>query len=128
MRSSSTTLALTLAMLGVLTMATGLYLMLLRPSVLPEDRRFMALAESEIPAAMRSWLSIVFRTWGGFMVGFGLCVLGRAMGEATGRDCWSRRGMAAGLVLAFASFLLSVDHIVPGSRAESLSSPIIPRS
>lgn len=107
MSHSSKALALTLAVLGVLTVATGLYFMVLRPPVLPEDDRFMALAGSEIPAAMGSWLSIVFRTWGGFMVGLGLCVLGRAMGQATGRDCWSRRGMAAGLVLAFGSFLTS---------------------
>ncbi|MDB4977280.1 MAG: hypothetical protein JWN48_5621 [Myxococcaceae bacterium] len=100
-------LAAMLAALGVSTVATGLYFVLLRPPLLPEDVRFMELAETEIPAAIRPWLSIVFRTWGGFMVGLGLCVLGRAMGLASGRDRWSRIGMAAGLVLAFGSFLAS---------------------
>jgi hypothetical protein len=107
MSISAKALALTLAVLGVLTAATGLYFMLLRPPLLPEDVRFMGLAESEIPAAMRSWLSIVFRTWGGFMVGLGLCVLGAAMRVASGCARWSRFGMAAGLVFAFGSFLAS---------------------
>lgn len=96
-----------LIVLGLLTIATGVYFMVLRPAVLPEDLRFMSLAPSEVAAPVRSWIAVVFRTWGGFMIGLGLCVLGHAMSMVAGNARWSRLRMAAGLVFAFGSFLAS---------------------
>lgn len=100
-------LLVALTVLGLLTTATGVYFMLLRPSVLPEDLRFMALAPSDVSSSVRSWVSIVFRTWGGFLIGLGWSVLGCAVSVLPGRAHLSRLGMAAGLVFAFGSFLAS---------------------
>lgn len=85
-------LVLVLLALGLLTSSTGVYFMLLRPPLLPEDSRFIGLGTEEVPEALARWLSIVFRTWGGFMVGFGLSLLGLAGYFQTRRDAWLRGG------------------------------------
>ena len=97
---------LLLTLLGALTIGTGLYFVLLRPAMLPEDLRFVG-ANGPIDAAMAEWLRVVFRTWGGFLVGFGL-VLGAVGAFAlTARWQWMRWGIAAGIALAFGQFLAS---------------------
>jgi len=97
---------LLLTLLGALTIGTGLYFVLLRPAMLPEDLRFVG-ASGPIDSAMSEWLRLVFRTWGGFLVGFGL-VLGAVGAFAlTARSQWLRWGVAAGIALAFAQFLAS---------------------
>ena len=100
-------LALALLVLGVLTIGTGVYFMAARPPLLPEDLRFTGLIRSEVPEAELQWLSIVFRTWGGFTVGLGLCLLGLAGYVFTRRELWPRLGTAAGVLVAFGSFLAS---------------------
>lgn len=74
--------------------------------MLPEDMRFIGLS-NEAPQALLHWLSIVFRTWGGFMVGLGLCLFGIAGSFFTRRDAWLRLGVGVGLLFAFGSFLAS---------------------
>lgn len=95
-----------LFVLGLLTTGTGLYFMALRPPLLPEDMRFAELSGSAAAPLVR-WLSIVFRTWGGFITGFGICLLGQAVYFKTSRDLWLRVGTAAGALVAFSSFLIS---------------------
>lgn len=95
-----------LGSLGVLTVSTGLYFVLLRPAMLPEDLRFVG-ATGPIDAAMGQWLRIVFRTWGGFLVGFGLMLGAAGAFALTGRAQWLRWGVAAGITLSFAQFLAS---------------------
>lgn len=92
---------------GLLAVGTGLYFMALRPALLPEDLRFTGLHQPEVAPALARWLRIVFRTWGGFVVGLGLMVVGHGAAYLVNRPALSRIGMAAGCVFAFASFVLS---------------------
>ncbi len=93
--------------LGVITIGTGGYFMVARPPLLPEDARFTGLSVATAPPALLQWLSIVFRTWGGFVVGLGFCLVGLATYAFTRRDAWLKRGTALGVLIAFVSFLVS---------------------
>lgn len=101
------TAAIVSAALGGLTLATGVYFMLIRPPMLPEDVRFTGVSADLLGESFAHWLSIVFRTWGGFLVGFGV-LLG-----AIGAFLWSgdvmrlRTGAAVAILFAFGSFLVS---------------------
>jgi hypothetical protein len=96
-----------LGLLGVSTLGTGLYFLFVRPAMLPEDFRFTGLGPELLPARMSEWLRIVFRTWGGFMVGFGVVLMGVAVYLVTARKVLLRWAVAAGLVVAFGRFLIS---------------------
>ena len=96
-----------LGVLGVLTLGTGLDFLLLRPAMLPEDLRFTGVHPGELPARMSEWLGIVFRTWGGFMAGFGVVLIGVAAYLFTGRRVVLFWATAIGVVVAFGRFLLS---------------------
>lgn len=67
--------ALTTA-LGVFTLGIGVYFLFLRPSLLPEDIRHTGIDAATLPVAFVDWLGIVFSTWGGFIAGFGIVLLG----------------------------------------------------
>ncbi len=92
---------------GLLTVGTGVYFMALRPALLPEDLRFSALDRAQVPVALLPWLQIVFRTWGGFIVGLGLCLLGQGASCIASRSGLARLGTILGLLFAFGSFLVS---------------------
>ena len=94
-------------LLGLLTITTGLYFAFLRPSMLPEDVRRTGLSPDALPPPFTQWLSIVFRTWGGFMVGFGVLLASTGMFLSKGNRLWLRGGMATASVVAFGSFLAS---------------------
>jgi hypothetical protein len=96
-----------LGTLGVLTLGTGLDFLLLRPAMLPEDLRFTGVNPAELPARMSEWLGIVFRTWGGFMAGFGVVLIGVAAFLFTARRALLHWATAIGVVVAFGRFLLS---------------------
>ena len=74
-----------------------------RPPLLPEDLRFTGLASAQVPEALLPWLTIVFRTWGGFTVALGLCLLGLAGYVFTRRELWF---IAVLFVVALATALL----------------------
>ena len=60
---------------GVWLVGLGLYFMFLRPSLLPEDPRFMGATLAQIQAAvpgLEGWLKRVFTVMGGFMAGAGV--------------------------------------------------------
>jgi hypothetical protein len=95
-----------LLLLGALTIGTGLYFVLLRPPMLPEDIAFAG-GRSPIGPQMEAWLRIVFRTWGGFVVGFGLTLSGLGGGILTGRSSWLGAGAAIGTTWAFVQFVAS---------------------
>ena len=60
---------------GVWLMALGLYFMVLRPPLLPEDPRFMGTTLEQLRLAvpgLESWLQKVFAVLGGFMAGTGV--------------------------------------------------------
>lgn len=99
--------ALLSGLLGILTVGTGAYFMALRPPMLPEDVRWTGISPESLPPAFTGWLSIVFRSWGGFMVGLGIVVV--SVGLFLHRDDprWLRGGLAVGVLFAFGSFLAS---------------------
>lgn len=60
---------------GVWLVGLGLYFMVLRPALLPEDPRFMGTTLTQIRTAvpgLESWLKKVFTVMGGFMTGAGV--------------------------------------------------------
>jgi hypothetical protein len=86
---------LILLICGVWLIGLGLYFMLLRPPLLPEDLRYMGRTLAEIDAAapeLAPWLRRVFIVMGGFMsatgVLTGFCRLEH--GAARSKGNWSR--------------------------------------
>jgi len=101
------TAGILLATLGVLTVGTGLYFLLGRPAMLPEDVRFAGVAAPPAGSDMERWLRIVFRTMGAFVTAFGLVLGGLGTTIVTGRDSWLKLSLAAGVTLAFTQFIAS---------------------
>lgn len=65
-------------MAGASIVLMGLYFLFLRPPLLPEDVRFMALTEGQLMAvasAFEMWLPWVFRVMGGFMIATGVLAI-----------------------------------------------------
>jgi hypothetical protein len=96
-----------LGILGVLTLATGLHFLFFRPAMLPEDVRFTGIKPNDLPPQIVEWILIVFRTWGGFMAGFGIAQIGVASYILTGRRALLQWGTAIAVVTAFGRFVLS---------------------
>ncbi len=60
---------------GIWLIALGLYFVVLRPPLLPEDLRFMGTTLAQIRAdvpGLENWLKRVFTVMGGFMAGAGV--------------------------------------------------------
>ncbi len=51
---------LVLSLLGLLFAGTGMYLMFMRPAMLPEDAAFSNIELGTLPPKLSAWLSIVF--------------------------------------------------------------------
>ena len=67
-----------LAVAGSTLVIMGLYFMLVRPPLLPEDVRFMALPAAQFDAvkpALEPWLSHVFQLMGGFVFATGVLTI-----------------------------------------------------
>ena len=93
--------------LGVLTLGAGVYFMAFRPPMLPEDIRFSGVDPMTLPSRTRDWLSLVFRTLGGFIAGLGIVLSGLGARAFTGSAEWQRWGLAIALLVAFGQFLAS---------------------
>ena len=66
--------ALLLALAGTLLIGAGRYFLLLRPPLLPEDIRYMGLAEEHLAGIrprLDAWLTHVFRAMGGYVLATG---------------------------------------------------------
>jgi len=66
-----------IAICGVWLIGLGLYFILLRPPLLPEDARYLGADLQTLQAAaphLADWLSKVFTVMGGFMAGAGVLV------------------------------------------------------
>lgn len=98
---------LLLLALGVLTLGMGLYFLFVRPAMLPEDVFFTGMEPSLLKPKMLEWLGIVFRTWGGFLVSFGILVLSMGAYMLTAAPASLRIGVALALPVAFGQFLAS---------------------
>ena len=101
------TSGLLLAFLAVLTCGTGVYLLALRPAMLPEDIRYTKLNPQEMSAEALEWVQIVFRTWGGFVLGFGIFMMAVAVYIVTGRRISLQWGVPAAVLVSFGRFLAS---------------------
>jgi hypothetical protein len=67
-----------LAAAGLTLVATGLYFLLLRPPLLPEDVRFMGLGVEQLAAIrprLEAWLTHVFRVMGGYVLATGVLTI-----------------------------------------------------
>ena len=74
---------------GIWLIGLGLYFMFIRPSLLPEDLRYMGASPAEIQSAMPGlelWLQRVFNVMGGFMTGAGLLTILAAMNTSVMRE------------------------------------------
>jgi hypothetical protein len=66
---------------GFLLIGTGIYFVFLRPSLLPEDIRFMNLTPAEVQSVggrLGSWLVHVFRVMGGYIAATGVLAIALA--------------------------------------------------
>ena len=64
-----------LAVAGIALVGTGLYFIVLRPSLLPEDMRYMGLPAAQLDIVkpqLSAWLTQVFRVMGGYVFGTGI--------------------------------------------------------
>jgi hypothetical protein len=64
-----------LALAGTTLVVAGLYFVLLRPPLLPEDVRYMSLSAVELDAVrprLEAWLTHVFRVMGGYVIATGV--------------------------------------------------------
>ena len=67
--------AILLAVAGVTLVGAGLYFLLLRPPLLPEDVRYMGLDPEQLAAVrprLEAWLTHVFRVMGGYVLATGV--------------------------------------------------------
>jgi hypothetical protein len=101
------TASILLLALGLLTLGTGVHFLFFRPAMLPEDLRFTGMAPRLLRPEMVEWLQIVFRTWGGFMAGFGLLMASVAGYLMTSRIAVLKLGASLAVLIAFGRFLAS---------------------
>ena len=102
---------------GIWLIGLGLYFMLLRPSLLPEDLRYMGTSAGEIQSALpglERWTHRVFTVMGDFMTGVGLLTILVAMNASAVRGKWTWIVLAvAGLftvgIMSLTNFQLNSD-------------------
>jgi hypothetical protein len=73
--------AIMLAIAGILLVGTGLYFILVRPPLLPEDIRFMAMSAAQLDAIrprLEMWLTHVFSVMGGYVLATGILAVALA--------------------------------------------------
>ena len=73
--------AILLATAGASLVLMGLYFLVLRPPLLPEDIRFMALSDGQFQAVqprLEAWLSHVFQVMGGYILATGVLTIALA--------------------------------------------------
>ena len=70
--------SIALTMAGVTLIAMGLYFIVLRPPLLPEDVRYMALPADQLEMLrprLEAWLTHVFRVMGGYVLATGVLMI-----------------------------------------------------
>jgi len=95
--------SIVLIIAGVALIGVGLYFILLRPPLLPEDVRYMALPAAQfdiVRPRLEAWLTHVFRVMGGYILATGVLAI----------TLWHA---------AFFDWLLQKFPTVPLSKAES---------
>lgn len=67
-----------LAAFGAALLVMGLYFMLLRPTLLPEDLRYMGISSAQLSTAvpgLAAWLNRVFSVLGGYVFASGVLII-----------------------------------------------------
>ena len=70
--------AILLAAAGTCLLLVGLYFLLFRPALLPEDIRFIALSDAQLALVrpkLEAWLSHVFQVMGGYVLATGILAI-----------------------------------------------------
>ncbi|WP_431694781.1 hypothetical protein [Rhizobium giardinii] len=65
-------------MTGIIVVGIGVYFVLFRPPLLPEDLRYMQLTEADLSAigpSLGDWLGFVFAVLGGFAMATGILMI-----------------------------------------------------
>ena len=91
--------AILLATAGASLVLMGVYFLWLRPPLLPEDIRFMALSDADLQAVrpnLEAWLSHVFQVMGGFVAATGVLTITLAATSFRAH----RRGAGIGALVA----------------------------
>ena len=109
--------SIVLSATGILLMFVGIYFILLRPPLLPEDIRYMAISANELNnlrPPLELWLTQVFRVMGGYVTATGALTVtlaatafrtrqkGAALGVVTG-------GIASIGLMAAVNFVINSD-------------------
>jgi len=74
--------SIALAAAGVALVGVGLYFIVLRPPLLPEDVRYMALPAAQLDSirpGLEAWLTHVFRVMGGYVLATGVLAITLAL-------------------------------------------------
>ena len=109
--------SLLLALAGVAVGGIGVYFIFLRPSLLPEDIRFMQLSAGEVAAIgprLQAWHAQVFRVLGGYALGTGLLAVALAATSFRARRPIAVAGAVLGGaasigLMAFVNFTIDSD-------------------
>jgi hypothetical protein len=73
---------LLLVVAAIMLMGTGLYFLFLRPTLLPEDIRYMGLSATQLEGIrdpLAAWLTQVFRVMGGYVLATGVLAITLAL-------------------------------------------------
>lgn len=103
-----------LAAFGAALLVMGIYFMLLRPTLLPEDLRYMGISSAQLSTAvprLAEWLNRVFSVLGGHIIAAGILMVTLAV-TSFRQHHW---GAAAGVFLAGAAsigWMVIVNFII----------------
>lgn len=110
-----------LAVCGLVVVGIGVFFVAFRPPLLPEDRRYIAVADHELDAVLPGlgrWLEKVFWVMGGYMTATGILTIHLALSEV--RDgsttAWVVAAAAGGAsvgVMAVVNLILRSDFRWP---------------
>ena len=100
---------------GILLIGVGIYFLVLRPPLLPEDIRYMGLTPAELQSIgprLASWLTQVFRVMGGCVTATGVLALTLALTSFRNHRAVAGAGLAGGLsigLMAVVNFMIHSD-------------------
>lgn len=114
---SWTTSAILLALSGASLALVGVYFLLLRPPLLPEDVRYIGLADNDLASvrpALELWLSQVFLVMGGYILATGVLTVTLAATAYCGHSRIAFVGAVVGGaasigLMAYVNFAISSD-------------------
>lgn len=116
-RRSWTLSSILLAAAGVSLAIMGLYFILVRPPLLPEDIRFLALPAAQLDAVkpqLELWLAHVFKVMGGYIIATGVLMIALAVTSFRARCPGAAIGATVGGAvsigwMAYVNFVIASD-------------------